>query len=56
MKKMTFEKSAFEDFVEWASFNKKIYKRILSLILDILRLPFSGIGKPEPLKHELKGY
>ena len=56
MKNITFEKSACEDFVEWANINKKIYKRIISLIMDILRQPFSGIGKPETLKHELKGY
>ena len=56
MRKITFEKSTFEDFVEWANINKKVYKRIVNLIMDILRQPFSGIGKPEPLKYELKGY
>jgi len=35
---------------------QKIYKKIVYLIDDILRNPFSGIGKPEPLKHQLKGY
>ncbi|MCR4321928.1 MAG: Txe/YoeB family addiction module toxin, partial [Candidatus Brocadiaceae bacterium] len=33
-----------------------LYQRIVDLIMDILRQPFSGIGKPEPLKHDLKGY
>lgn len=56
MKNIVFEKSAFKDFVEWADINKKLYQRIVSLIMDILRQPFQGIGKPEPLKHELKGY
>ncbi|MFH1076511.1 MAG: Txe/YoeB family addiction module toxin [Pseudomonadota bacterium] len=56
MRKIAFEKSAFEDFVEWATINKKLYQRIIDLIMDILRQPFSGIGKPEPLKHDLKGY
>ena len=56
MKKITFEKSAFQDFIEWATINKKLYQRIVDLIMDILRQPFSGIGKPEPLKHDLKGY
>ncbi|MEG3438564.1 Txe/YoeB family addiction module toxin [Pannus brasiliensis CCIBt3594] len=36
--------------------DKKLYKKIVDLIDDILRHPFSGIGKPEPLKHQLKGY
>lgn len=56
MRKIAFERNAFEDFIEWSTSDKKIYKRIVSLILDILRQPFIGIGKPEPLKHELKGY
>lgn len=56
MKQIAFEQSAFEDFVAWADENKKIHQRIVDLIKDILRHPFSGLGKPEPLKHELKGY
>jgi toxin YoeB len=55
MKQIVFEESAFQDFVEWADVNKKIHQRIVDLIKDILRHPFSGIGKPEPLKHELQG-
>lgn len=46
---------AFGDFNHWARENNKIYARIVELIKDIGRNPFSGIGKPEPLKHELKG-
>jgi len=56
MKKVVFEGNAFQDFTEWATADRKIYKRIVDLIKDILRQPFTGIGKPEPLKHELKGY
>lgn len=56
MRKIAFEKSAFEDFTDWAMTDKKIHKRIAALILDILRQPFSGLGKPEPLRHELQGY
>jgi toxin YoeB len=56
MRKIVFEKNAFEDFTAWATIDKKIHGRIVALILDILRQPFSGLGKPEPLRHELKGY
>ena len=35
---------------------KKIIKRIKKLIADIQNTPFTGIGKPEPLKHHLSGY
>jgi toxin YoeB len=54
--RVAFEKSAFEDFTHWATDDKKIYKRITSLIMDILRQPYRGLGKPEPLKHELQSY
>lgn len=54
--KIAFESGAFEDFVAWAEQDRKIQKRIVTLIADILRNPYQGIGKPEPLKYELKGY
>jgi toxin YoeB len=55
-RRIVFEASAFEDFNDWAATDKKIYKRIVSLLKDIDRSPFSGIGKPEPLKHDWQGY
>ncbi len=55
MKMVMFEVGAFRDFTEWATTDKKIFKRIADLIRDILRDPFVGIGKPEPLKYELQG-
>jgi len=56
MKKIIFEENAFQDFNEWATENKKLYRRIVNLIKDIRRQPESGIGKPEALKHEFSGY
>jgi len=56
MRQVVFEGSCFKDFVEWATVDKKLYERTVDLVMDILRQPFSGIGKPEPLKHDLKGY
>ncbi|NET59208.1 MAG: Txe/YoeB family addiction module toxin [Symploca sp. SIO2E6] len=55
-RRIAFEASAFEDFSEWASLNKKIHKKIITLIKDINRTPFLGLGKPEALKHEYSGY
>lgn len=55
MKRIAFERGAFEDFTNWAVKDKKIHKRIVALISDVVRQPFEGIGKPEPLKHELQG-
>ena len=56
MRKIVFERSAFEDFTAWATADKTIHRRIVALIMDVLREPFAGLGKPEPLRHELKGY
>jgi toxin YoeB len=53
---ISFEKSAFEDYCEWARDDKKIFSKINALITEILRDPFHGTGKPEPLKENLSGY
>jgi len=55
MKRIAFERGAFEDFTDWAVKDKKIHKHIVALISDVVRQPFEGIGKPESLKHELQG-
>lgn len=55
MKRIAFLTEAFEDFTNWAITDRKIYGKITSLIRDIQRDPFAGIGKPEPLRHELGG-
>lgn len=47
---------AWEDFEYWLKNDKKILKRILLIIQDIDRNGYTGIGKPEPLKHNLSGY
>ncbi len=46
----------WEDYLYWQQEDKKLLRRINLLIKDIERTPFEGIGKPEPLKHELSGY
>ncbi len=56
MRKVIFEKNAVEDFEFWTKQDIKILKKIAELILAINKEPFSGIGKPEPLKGVLKGY
>lgn len=53
---IAFEPLAFRQFTEWASSDKKQFERINTLIENISHSPFTGIGKPEPLKGNLKGY
>lgn len=55
MRRLTFENEAFDEFTEWATVNKKIFDRIVRLLIEMQRTPFTGTGKPEPLKHEFKG-
>ncbi|MEH6584746.1 MAG: Txe/YoeB family addiction module toxin [Halioglobus sp.] len=54
--KLIFAENAWEDYLYWQKNDKKILKRVNTLIKDITRVPFEGIGKPEPLKHALSGY
>ncbi|QHD96291.1 Txe/YoeB family addiction module toxin [Proteus terrae subsp. cibarius] len=53
---MNFSEQSWSDYLYWQQIDKKIIKRINELIKDIKRTPFSGIGKPEPLKHNLAGF
>lgn len=52
---ITFSTQAWEDYLYWNVTDKKIFKKINTLIKECQRTPFDGIGKPEPLKHELAG-
>ena len=54
--RITFSKNAWEDYISWQNDDKKITKKINSLIKEIIRTPYEGNGKPEPLKFELSGY
>jgi toxin YoeB len=56
MRDIKFNGKAYEEFIEWAETDKDIYDKIKELLKDISREPFKGLGKPEPLKHELRGY
>ena len=54
--KLIFSEQAWDDYLYWQKTNKKLLERINSLIKDVSHSPFSGIGKPEPLKNALSGY
>lgn len=56
MRQIIFDGDAFEQFTNWALEDKKIHARIVRLIKDIDRSPYTGLGKPEPLRHDLAGY
>jgi toxin YoeB len=54
--KLVFSETAWEDYLYWQKTDAKTLARINQLIREASRQPFTGIGKPEPLKHALKGY
>jgi len=55
MKKVWFDE-AWDDYVYWQTQDKKTLKKINQLLKQIEREPYSGIGKPELLKHNLSGW
>jgi len=52
MRKVAFLPRAFSEFSNWVSEAPKIYLKLVSMIKDIDRDPFSGLVKPESLKYE----
>lgn len=45
----------WEDYLYWQTQDRKTLKRVNSLIMDTLRTPYAGIGKPEALRENLSG-
>ena len=56
MNLLTWHISAWEDYQYWQRTDKAVFKKLNSIIKDTLRNPFSGVGKPEPLVGDYKGY
>ncbi|MEZ5042748.1 MAG: Txe/YoeB family addiction module toxin [Saprospiraceae bacterium] len=54
--KIEFTEHGWEDFEYWIETDKEIVNKIKELIKSIRQTPFKGLGKPEPLKHSLKGF
>ena len=63
MRNLEFDSSGFEDLAWWVEKDRKKALKIIKLIKEIQKNPFAlkdtpsdkGIGKPEPLKHDLSG-
>ncbi len=56
MRRLLFERDAWDDLGWWANNEPKMVARIHELIANAIKTPFSGLGKPEPLKYGQKGY
>jgi toxin YoeB len=53
--KVAFTDQGWDDYVHWQTADRQILKRVNRLNEDVLRDPYEGIGKPEPLKYALAG-
>lgn len=51
-----FSDIAWDEYQYWIANDKRILKKVNDLIKDIERNGHTGLGKPEPLKHDLEGY
>ena len=54
--RLIFADAAWEDYLYWQKQDRKMVERIHKLIQEEMREPFTGVGKPEPLKHALAGF
>jgi toxin YoeB len=54
--KLIFHERAWEDYLYWQSTDAKMLARVNQLIKEASRTPFQGIGKPEPLRGDLRGW
>ena len=54
--KYVFVDESWEDYLFWQKTDKKILTKINALLKDISRNPYSGLGKPEPLKYKYQGF
>jgi len=53
---LVFSREAWEEYLVWQREDPRMVARINQLIKEIMRDRYRGIGKPEPLKHALRGY
>lgn len=54
--RVSFSTSAWDDYVAFQKVDRAAVQRVNTIIRDIQRTPFQGIGKPEPLRHALAGW
>jgi toxin YoeB len=54
--RLLFSSGAWEDYLHWQTADPATLRRLNDLIRECRRTPFSGTGKPEPLKGNLKGW
>ncbi|MEI6607135.1 MAG: Txe/YoeB family addiction module toxin [Verrucomicrobiota bacterium] len=54
--KLAFSERAWEDYLYWQKTDRKTLEKLNQLLKEISRHPFTGEGKPEPMKHQFTGW
>lgn len=54
--RIVFAPRAWEDYLHWQAHDRNVLERLNALIGECQRQPFAGLGKPEPLRGDLKGW
>ncbi len=54
--RLVFADQAWEDYLHWQASDANTLERVNGLIRECMRSPFTGTGKPEPLRGELQGW
>jgi len=54
--RLIFADQAWEDYLHWQGAEPNTLERVNSLIKECMRSPFKGLGKPEPLRGDLRGW
>lgn len=54
--KLVFHETAWDDYLFWQATDRKLLERVNALIKETSRTPFTGTGKPEPLRGKLSGW
>jgi len=54
--KLVFQEEGWEDYLYWQTQDRKTLRKINTLLKECLRTPFTGTGKPEPLRGEFSGW
>ena len=55
-RELVFDRDFLDDLTHWVSTDRKVALKVLELVEAIRRDPFTGLGKPEPLRHALAGW
>jgi len=54
--KISFDRNGWDDYLYWQDHDRKLLIKINGLIKECVRTPFTGTGKPEPLRGDLAGW